>query len=383
MIGDANAIFKWWFGTVEDREDPKQLGRVRVRVFNAYSDDKTKLPTNMLPWATVIMPPHSAGIKEVGISPTGLMVGSTVFGFFADGEDAQMPIVLGSVAGIPDGVEDEHEVPQLARGKNNVKIANYKMEPPDPYAAKYPYNKVMATESGHVVELDDTPGAERIRILHKSGTYSQVDYEGTRTDKTVGDKYEIIIGSDYVNIKGMVRVIVEGDAMVSVAGAAQLDVEGETTAVFLGPVNAQASGGDVTINNTGGDVKVYASNLDLYGAGNVSVEAGGALTLRGSVVNIQGTLGGVVVTNPQSDFVVTARNVVSTASVSTTMSSIGATTLVAGGSLSMDGASVSAIAGVYNVVAAGAATVTAAGALTLTSTGAATLTGTNGTAMMA
>lgn len=367
MIGDANVVFKWWFGTVEDRDDPKQLGRVRVRVFNVYSDDKTKLPTDMLPWATVIMPPHSAGIKEVGISPTGLMVGSTVFGFFADGEDAQMPIVLGTVAGIPGGVEDQHEVPQLARGKNNVKIANYKMEPPDPYAAKYPYNKVMATESGHVVELDDTPGAERIRILHKSGTYSQVDYEGTRTDKTVGDKYEIIVGSDYVNIKGMVRVIVEGDAMVSVAGAAQLDVEGETTAVFLGPVNAQAANGDITINNTGGDVKVYASNLDLYGAGNVSIEAGGALTLRGAVVNVQGTLGGVAITNPQSDFTVTARNVVSAAAMSTTIASAG--------SLSLDGSTVTTAAGVY--------TVAAAGALTLTAAGPASLTGVNGTAVMA
>lgn len=367
MIGDANMVFKWWFGTVEDREDPKQLGRVRVRVFNTYSDDKTKLPTDMLPWATVIMPPHSAGIKEVGISPTGLMVGSTVFGFFADGEDAQMPIVLGSVAGIPGGVEDEHEVPQLARGKNNVKIANYKMEPPDPYAAKYPYNKVMATESGHVVELDDTPGAERIRILHKSGTYSQVDYEGTRTDKTVGDKYEIIVGSDYVNIKGMVRVIIEEDAMVSVKGNAQLDVEGETTAVFLGPVNAQAANGDIIINNTGGDVKVYGTNLDLYGAGNVSVEAGGALTLRGSIVNIQGTLGGVVIANPQADFAITARNVIATSLTSTTLASSGA--------MSLNGAAVSTTAATYSV--------TSAGNVTLVGGGPATLTGTNGTAMMA
>jgi len=28
--------FRWFFGIVEDREDPKKIGRVRVRIYNRY-----------------------------------------------------------------------------------------------------------------------------------------------------------------------------------------------------------------------------------------------------------------------------------------------------------------------------------------------------------
>ena len=43
--------FVWFLGVVEDRNDPIQLGRVRVRCFGFHTDDKDKIPTNMLPWA--------------------------------------------------------------------------------------------------------------------------------------------------------------------------------------------------------------------------------------------------------------------------------------------------------------------------------------------
>ena len=91
--------FYWFFGKVVDREgDTLSLGRVRVRVFGIHPDDENLVPNDHLPWATPIMPVTSAGIFGVGASATGLMEGSYVFGFFADGEDAQIPIVLGSIS---------------------------------------------------------------------------------------------------------------------------------------------------------------------------------------------------------------------------------------------------------------------------------------------
>ena len=91
--------FYWFFGKVVDREgDTLSLGRVRVRVFGIHPDDENLVPNDHLPWATPIIPVTSAGIFGVGASATGLMEGSYVFGFFADGEDAQIPIVLGSIS---------------------------------------------------------------------------------------------------------------------------------------------------------------------------------------------------------------------------------------------------------------------------------------------
>ena len=90
--------FYWFFGKVVDRNDTTALGRVRVRVFGIHPDDENLVPNDHLPWATPVMPVTSAGIFGVGASATGLMEGSYVFGFFADGEDAQIPMILGSIS---------------------------------------------------------------------------------------------------------------------------------------------------------------------------------------------------------------------------------------------------------------------------------------------
>jgi hypothetical protein len=283
MINTYGNDFKWFFGIVEDRNDPKKLGRVRVRVYNVNSLSKTESPTDMLPWAFIINSPTSAGINEVGISPTGLMVGTTVFGFFADGENCQLPMILGTLASIPDDKDDNHEVSQLARGKNNIEKGLAGPEPDSAYAAKYPYNKTFTTEGGHAVEFDDTPGAERIHIFHKSGTYVEIDNEGTRVDKTVGDKYSIMIGSEYVYLKGTMRIVVEGDADISVAGDAQVDVDGETRAYLMGGTNIVAAK-DVKLTNPDGDITVSSQgDLTLTAGGALTLESQGNMTLRSTV----------------------------------------------------------------------------------------------------
>ena len=93
--------FKWWFGVVEDRADPLELGRVRVRCFGYHTDDLNEIPLEDLPWAQPIQDITSAALGGIGKSATGLIEGTWVIGFFADGEDAQRPIIMGSLAGIP------------------------------------------------------------------------------------------------------------------------------------------------------------------------------------------------------------------------------------------------------------------------------------------
>lgn len=93
--------FNWFIGVVEDRNDPSQLGRVRVRTFGYHTEDKDQIPTECLPWAIPINGVDSASISGIGTSPTGMVEGSWVVGFFIDGDRAQEPVVVGTLSGAP------------------------------------------------------------------------------------------------------------------------------------------------------------------------------------------------------------------------------------------------------------------------------------------
>jgi hypothetical protein len=92
-------------GVIEDVLDPEQMGRVRVRCFGYHTESKDFIPTTTLPWAHVMMPVTSASTSGVGQSPTGLVRGSWVVGFFRDGKSAQDPIIMGSLPSMSGSVD--------------------------------------------------------------------------------------------------------------------------------------------------------------------------------------------------------------------------------------------------------------------------------------
>ncbi len=200
--------FKWFIGVVEDRDDPEKRGRVRVRVYNLHDENKANAPTESLPWATVILPPISASLKQVGISATGLAVGSTVLGFFLDGREANIPVIFGSIPGIGD-------IPQLASDQPLINKEQIGPEPPSAFAAKFPYNKVVRTESGHVFEVDDTPNAQRIHNYHRSGTYEEINVDGRRVTKVVGDDFEIVVKDKTLFVQGNINIEARGSISVT------------------------------------------------------------------------------------------------------------------------------------------------------------------------
>ena len=107
-------------------------------------------------------------------------------------------------------------------------------QPTIPFAAKYPYNRVTETESGHVEEFDDTPGFERLHTYHRSGTFEEIDANGTKVTKIVGDGYTIydrngfiaIFGDANVTCSGNVNIYCRSDANIEVAGSARMEVGG-------------------------------------------------------------------------------------------------------------------------------------------------------------
>jgi hypothetical protein len=92
--------FVWWQGVVEDIYDPLKLGRVRVRILGWHSACRMKIPTADLPWAHIVMPINSTSVSGKGWSPTGVVQGAWVIGFFRDGMNSQEPVVFGTLGGI-------------------------------------------------------------------------------------------------------------------------------------------------------------------------------------------------------------------------------------------------------------------------------------------
>lgn len=93
--------FVWWFGVVENRLDPLELGRCQVRCFGWHTEDINQIPIDSLPWAHPVVP---YGVRNVQPPAEGTMV----FGFFADGKEGQYPIILGTVPGIPDEIRQNN-----------------------------------------------------------------------------------------------------------------------------------------------------------------------------------------------------------------------------------------------------------------------------------
>jgi hypothetical protein len=221
-IGDG---LLWFVAKVEDINDPQKVGRVKIRIFNEH-DDPT-LETKDLLWATPLMPVTSACHGQVGRSPTGLLVDSVVFGFFLDNQERQLPIIWGTYAKVPGGDQKNNDVPPLAREINSINKIQDGPEPPSAYGAKYPYNHVTQTQSGHVIEIDDTPSKERLHVYHKSGTYIEVNFEGQRVTKVVGDDIEVVIKDKTVYVKGNASIKIDGNLDITAGGNINMTAGGK------------------------------------------------------------------------------------------------------------------------------------------------------------
>ena len=69
-------------------------------------------------------------------------------------------------------------------------------EPATTYNAVYPKNHVFESESGHIVEYDDSSGVERLGQYANSGTFYEVDAVGNRVDKVVSNDYHLVKGNN-------------------------------------------------------------------------------------------------------------------------------------------------------------------------------------------
>ena len=93
-------------------------------------------------------------------------------------------------------------------------------------ASEYPFNQVNETESGHIVEYDDTPGAERILIKHRKGAGVEVRADGSVIISATNNKVEVTGGNQKVIVEGHGDLIYNGNLNLKVSGDFNVDVGG-------------------------------------------------------------------------------------------------------------------------------------------------------------
>lgn len=87
--------FVWWMGRVEQIvNEPLLVGRARVRIFGLHSDDKVAVPTESLPWAQILLPTNGSTTFSMPEE------NSWVWGFFQDGKNSQIPVIMGVYSGV-------------------------------------------------------------------------------------------------------------------------------------------------------------------------------------------------------------------------------------------------------------------------------------------
>lgn len=143
-------------------------------------------------------------------------------------------------------------------------------QPNIPYNADYPFNKIFASETGHLLEFDDTEGSERIHIFHKSGTFTEIDGNGSQVNRIVGDNYEIMERNGHVYVRGSLHVNVEGASSLKVSNTLDVEVSGATNVNILNDANLNVSGD---------------ANLAVLGA--LKIKSNDAIKIEGKSVDIK------------------------------------------------------------------------------------------------
>lgn len=315
-----NGIYR---GVVEDNHsDPLKIGRCKIRVYGIHTPNKIKtstdgIPTDELPWSEPCLSLFEGSVSGYGEWVVPLQ-GSHVFLFFENGHILK-PRYFASAPGIPSdqnhgldenqGFSDpdnrypekaklkESDFHRLARNEKTgqtllaVKNSNTESnvstvdgswsEPSSFYNATYPNNKVIASHSGIVIEIDDTPNNERIHIYHPSNSYIEIGPNGSIVIKT-GEKFEIVNSNKNVLIKSNLNETVNENATLKIGTDYKKDIGGLDDTVIGGDKNEEVSG-NKNSETTGTVLHTAGATMNL--------EATAILTLQGSAVVIKNAAG--------------------------------------------------------------------------------------------
>lgn len=330
----------FYIGTVENNNDPKKLGRLQIRILGLHTHNRLKasedvehfLPTEDLPWAIPVFPMSSSvdGTGDFNIIENG----SKVVVFFMD-KNRQQPFYLGSIPyvleempdfekGFSDPTEqhpkesykNESSISRLARnekinetciGVQNSDLRKWTVndidyeEPESAYKAEYPYNRVLETESGIVVELDSTPNHNRIHVFHPAGSYVEVREDGTKVEKikgvditviekdktvVIGGNFSVKLNKSNVEIDGESIVTTNDKLVLNAKGDIAINVESETGIGIETTGKVNVKGSEVNVVSTGKTTVTSEGNTVVSSNGSTNITSSGNVIIQGASIQM-------------------------------------------------------------------------------------------------
>lgn len=177
---------------------------------------------------------------------------------------------------------------EAARVENVKQAKDEKWSQPRiPYNALYPFNHVFVSESGHVQEFDDTNGNERIHLYHTTGTFEEVDKNGTLVRRIVGDGFEIFERNSHILVKGKANLSVRGNINIRVENDADIQILGNCKTEVTGNMETSVKG-DYKVKSRSIQFETYSGDLDCMVAGNFAVDTDKAIYLNSGIATPTG-----------------------------------------------------------------------------------------------
>jgi len=271
----------------------------------------------------------------VGQTPLGVVEGTWVVGFFTD-INKQQPMIMGTLPGVPstlpvkdattgfqdvgnanypryketdvnrlavNDIDNPHSSLTIRRADRDLAVGVTQIdgifegvaqiptdlditswdEPTIPYNAKYPRNHVYESEGGHIREMDDTPGSERIHERHASGTGYEIHPDGSKVTRVKKDNYEIVTNDDYCHIQGISRHTIDKGLRIRVNAEGAVGNNYNIEVGNNSNVNVEVNGGNINLTTlssgqaaagqtSAGDININAArNLNMNVGGNMNV----------------------------------------------------------------------------------------------------------------
>ena len=159
-------------GFVVANNDPKRIGRVKVRIYNIHGAKDTGLPDDMLPWA---FPSFPYAAFDAG-SYTIPEIGTSVWIIF-EGGDKSKPVYIGGFFGV--GSMATRELGNT-EGNKRHQPSNQREVPKEQETLDV--RVVYKSPKGSKIVIDERTGEEKIEIESSEEYFRQLRWVNFRRD---------------------------------------------------------------------------------------------------------------------------------------------------------------------------------------------------------
>ena len=161
---------RWFIGTVVDVNDPLKLDRVKVRVYGIHTSNTIDIPTEDLPWASVLIPVTEGGTSGIGAN-SQIKNRAQVFGIFLDGKDSQCPLVMGSIPKVETKRNDTQEAPSVKNEYDGTSVV-----PDSTLQGVKP--GAPSTSEGNLIGQNNAEKAYNFFLSKEGGSFTQAQAAG-------------------------------------------------------------------------------------------------------------------------------------------------------------------------------------------------------------